>query len=52
MACMRNWLPFLVYSLLAMVLMVAAFIPFGLGLLVFFPVMMKNLLLILKDMYS
>ncbi len=33
-ACLRNWLPFLVYGILTMMMMVIAIIPFGLGLLV------------------
>ncbi len=33
-ACLRNWLPFLVYGILVMMMMVIAIIPFGLGLLV------------------
>ena len=52
MACMRNWLPFLVYSLLATVLLVAAFIPFGLGLLVFFPVMMATMYPGFEDLFG
>lgn len=36
-ACLRNWLPFLVYGVLLMMLLVVATIPFGLGLLVVGP---------------
>ena len=36
-ACLKNWLPFLVYSILLLVLFVIAAIPLGLGLLVVGP---------------
>ena len=36
-ACLRNWLPFLVYGVLVIMLLVIATIPFGLGLLVVGP---------------
>ena len=36
-ACFRNFLPFLVYSLVMMVALIVAMIPFGLGLLVWVP---------------
>ena len=36
-ACLKNWLPFLVYGILLMMMLVIATIPFGLGLLVVGP---------------
>ena len=38
-ACLRNWMALLVFFVLAMVLLVPAMIPLGLGLLVYGPVM-------------
>lgn len=51
-ACLRNWLPLTVYSLVAMVILVAGAIPFGLGLLVVFPVMMASLYPMFEDLYG
>ena len=42
-ACLKNMLPFLLYGLIFMLLLVAAIIPFGLGLLIAVPVMMTSL---------
>lgn len=39
-ACLKNILPFTIYSLIMLVLAVVAVIPVGLGLIVLFPVMM------------
>lgn len=36
--CLRNFMPFLVYGIVGIVLMIVALIPFGLGLLVFAPI--------------
>ncbi len=52
LACMRNMLPFLVYGLLAMVLLILAAIPFGIGLLVMIPVMMASLYVSYKDIFE
>jgi uncharacterized membrane protein len=41
-ASFRNVMPFLVYSLVMLVAGIVAMIPFGLGLLVFFPVMIAS----------
>ncbi|MCM8855526.1 MAG: hypothetical protein LC541_04400 [Candidatus Thiodiazotropha sp.] len=38
-ACLKNILPFLLYSLVAMVLMIVGSIPFGLGLLIVSPIL-------------
>ena len=42
-ACLRNWLPMLVYGILASVLLVLALIPLLLGLLVWAPLMLATL---------
>ena len=51
-ACLRNLLPFTVYSLISMVLLVLAAIPFGLGLLVMIPTMTASLYVSYKDIFS
>ena len=38
LACIRNFVPFIVYGLIMMVAAVVAMIPFGLGMLVWMPV--------------
>ena len=38
-ACLKNIVPFLVYGLIGLLLLIVALIPFGLGLLVFGPVL-------------
>lgn len=50
-ACLRNILPFTVYSLVSMVLLVLAFIPLGLGLLVMIPTMTASLYASYKDIF-
>lgn len=42
-ACLKNVLPFLLYGLIFMVLLIIAIIPFGLGLVVVVPMMMTSL---------
>jgi uncharacterized membrane protein len=42
-ACVKNWLPLLVYSIVLALLMLIASIPFGLGLLVMVPVMLLSI---------
>jgi hypothetical protein len=51
-ACLRNWLPFLICSLILTVLLVLAIIPFGLGLLVMLPVMITVLYTSYKDIFN
>jgi uncharacterized membrane protein len=41
-ACLRNWIPFLVYGVVLLVLGIAAAIPFGLGFLVLIPVLVAS----------
>lgn len=49
--CLKNILPFLLYGVLSLVLYVVAFIPFGLGLLVFFPTMFAAIYTSYKDIF-
>jgi uncharacterized membrane protein len=51
-ACLRNIMPFFVYSLISMVLMVLAAIPLGLGLLVMIPTMTASLYVSYKDIFG
>ncbi|HYN55047.1 MAG TPA: BPSS1780 family membrane protein [Methylotenera sp.] len=51
-ACLKNMLPFLLYGLIFMVMLVLAIIPFGLGLLVVIPVMMTSLYTSYVDIFS
>jgi hypothetical protein len=50
-ACLKNVVPFLVYGVIAMVLMVVAAIPLGLGLLVWMPVTMASLYTAYRDIF-
>ena len=52
MACMRNMPPFLVYSLLGVVLAIAASIPFGLGWFVLVPVYAASMYASYKDIFG
>jgi uncharacterized membrane protein len=52
MACLKNMLPFLLYGLIFMVLLVIALIPFGIGLLVVIPVMMTSLYTSYADVFN
>jgi uncharacterized membrane protein len=51
-ACFINLMPFTVYGLIAMVLLMIASIPFGLGLLVMVPVMMASLYASYQDIFE
>jgi len=50
-ACLRNWLPFLVYGLVLMVLGVVAAIPAGLGYLVLIPVLTASVYTAYLDIF-
>jgi uncharacterized membrane protein len=50
-ACLRNWLPFLVYGLVLMVLGVAAALPAGLGYLVLIPVLTASVYTAYRDIF-
>jgi uncharacterized membrane protein len=49
--CLKNALPFLIYGLVGLVAAVVAAIPFGLGWLVFGPVLMASVYTAYKDIY-
>ncbi|MCE9549823.1 MAG: hypothetical protein K8R50_02245 [Betaproteobacteria bacterium] len=51
-ACMKNIMPFLVYSLISMGLIFLAAIPFGLGLFVLIPTMTASLYSSYKDIFN
>ena len=51
-ACLKNMLPFLLYGLIFMVLLIVAIIPFGIGLLVAIPVMMTSLYTSYVDIFN
>ncbi len=51
-ACLKNMLPFLLYGLIFMGILILAIIPFGLGLLVAVPVMMTSLYTSYVDVFS
>ncbi len=51
-ACLRNLLPFLVYSAVSMVLLLVAAIPLGLGLLVMIPTMTASLYVSYRDIFG
>ncbi|MDD2933361.1 MAG: BPSS1780 family membrane protein [Methylotenera sp.] len=51
-ACLTNMLPFLLYGLIFMVLLIIAIIPFGLGLVLVVPLMMTSLYTSYADIFS
>jgi hypothetical protein len=51
-ACLKNMLPFLLYGVIFMVLLIVAIIPFGLGLLVVAPMMMTSLYSSYADVFG
>lgn len=51
-ACLTNMLPFLLYGLIFMVLLIIAIIPFGLGLVLVVPLMMTSLYTSYVDIFS
>ena len=50
-ACLRNWLPFLVYGLVLMVLCLLAAIPAGLGFLILMPVLIASIYTSYRDIF-
>lgn len=50
-ACLKNIMPFLIYSLIALLLMIVAIIPFGLGLFVLMPVMIAAMYASYRDIF-
>ncbi len=51
-ACLRNFIPFLIYGIVMMVLVVVAMIPFGLGLLVWIPLSFTSTYAAYRDMFT
>lgn len=51
-ACLRNLMPFFVYSVIAMGLLLLAMVPFGLGLLIMIPTMTASLYASYKDVFA
>jgi len=51
-ACLANWLAFLIYGLIVMVLWVIAAIPFGLGFILLLPVLMCSIYTSFKDIFG
>lgn len=50
-ACLRNWIPFLVYGVVLMILGIVAAIPFGLGYLVLVPVLVASVYAAYRDIF-
>jgi uncharacterized membrane protein len=50
-ACLKNWLPFLVYGVALMLLAIVAAIPFGLGYLVLVPVLAASVYTAYRDIF-
>ena len=50
-ACLRNTLPFLLYSVILTLLSLLALIPVGLGLLLFAPVVLASIYCAYRDIY-
>lgn len=50
-ACLRNWLPFLIYGVVLLVLSLAAAIPAGLGYLVLIPVLVASVYTAYRDIF-
>lgn len=51
-ACFKNMLPFFLYGLIFMVLLIIAIIPFGIGLIVVVPMMMTSLYTSYSDVFG
>jgi uncharacterized membrane protein len=51
-ACWKNWLPILVSGLLAIVMIIIGSLPFGLGLLIVFPVLFAANYVSFRDMFG
>lgn len=52
MACLRNVLPFLIYGVLTFILLMLAVIPFGLGLILWIPVMLLTMYTSYRDVFT
>ncbi len=51
MGCLKNILPLIVYTILALILIIIGSIPFGLGLLIVFPMLTASLYAAYRDIY-
>ncbi len=51
MACIKNILPFLIYGVVALILMIIAAIPFALGFLILFPVLIASIYVSYRDIF-
>lgn len=50
--CLKNIVPFLIYGIVAFILLIIAMIPVGLGLLIMVPVLMAAMYISYKDIYG
>jgi len=50
--CLKNWMPFLIYSLVLLVLCIIAAIPLGLGYLVLIPVLATSVYTAYRDIFD
>ncbi len=51
-ACLRNWVPYLLYGLIALLLMIIAIVPIGLGLLIVMPALIASIYLSYRDIFE
>jgi len=51
-ACLKNFMPFLVYGIMLLVLLVVAMIPFGLGLFILVPTLFASIYVSYKDIFA
>jgi uncharacterized membrane protein len=51
-ACIRNFIPFLVYGIVMTIAAIVAMIPFGLGLLVWMPVAIASTYIAYRDIFT
>jgi uncharacterized membrane protein len=51
LACLRNAMPLLLYSIVSSVLLLFAVIPFGLGLILWIPVMLLTIYTSYRDVF-
>jgi len=51
-ACLKNVVPFLLYGIIFMLLLILAIIPFGVGLFVVIPMMMTSLYASYADVFE
>ncbi len=50
--CMRNIVPFLLYGIVSMILMILAMIPFGLGMLILMPVLTASIFAAYRQIFT